>query len=299
MLIEIHMLKNYPASNLNRDDMGSPKTCFFGGVQRGRISSQCLKHSWRSDEVFKEAIGDKNLGIRTRFLPELVADKLKEANIDENYVNQIKNVLAQIAQNDSKKEETVDKENKYVLTPQVIFYTPEDIQAVTDGVIDELKKCNSLKDVKSINAKTLQDILKKGNKRAVTVDMALFGRMVTSNAFADVEASMQVAHAFSTNRIIMESDFFTAVDDIIQAREEETGSGMMGDVDFDSACYYIYASIDTDKFLSNLQPAPEAEQIAKVAIPALIKTMAFANPPGKQNSCAAHTMPSAILLECK
>lgn len=45
MLIEVHMLKNYPATNLNRDDTGAPKTCMFGGVQRGRISSQCLKYS--------------------------------------------------------------------------------------------------------------------------------------------------------------------------------------------------------------------------------------------------------------
>lgn len=47
MLLEMHMLKNYPATNLNRDDTGTPKTCIFGGVQRGRISSQCLKRSWR------------------------------------------------------------------------------------------------------------------------------------------------------------------------------------------------------------------------------------------------------------
>lgn len=45
MLYEIHMLKNYPSTNLNRDDTGTPKTCVFGGVARGRISSQCLKHS--------------------------------------------------------------------------------------------------------------------------------------------------------------------------------------------------------------------------------------------------------------
>lgn len=31
MLIEIHMLKNYPPVNLNRDDSGAPKSCFFGG----------------------------------------------------------------------------------------------------------------------------------------------------------------------------------------------------------------------------------------------------------------------------
>ena len=52
MLIEIHMLKNYPATNLNRDETGAPKTCFFGGAQRGRISSQCLKRSWRTSPLF-------------------------------------------------------------------------------------------------------------------------------------------------------------------------------------------------------------------------------------------------------
>ena len=43
MLYEMHMLKNYPPVNLNRDDTGAPKTCMFGGTMRGRISSQCLK----------------------------------------------------------------------------------------------------------------------------------------------------------------------------------------------------------------------------------------------------------------
>ena len=48
MLYEIHMLKNYPPTNLNRDDSGAPKSCQFGGTNRGRISSQCLKRSWRT-----------------------------------------------------------------------------------------------------------------------------------------------------------------------------------------------------------------------------------------------------------
>ena len=42
MLIEIHMIQNHGPSNLNRDDLGAPKTCLFGGVTRARISSQCL-----------------------------------------------------------------------------------------------------------------------------------------------------------------------------------------------------------------------------------------------------------------
>ena len=39
MLIEIHMVQNHPPANLNRDDLGAPKTCFFGGVLRHRKTS--------------------------------------------------------------------------------------------------------------------------------------------------------------------------------------------------------------------------------------------------------------------
>ena len=62
MLIEVHILKNYPPVNLNRDENGVPKSCMFGGTMRGRISSQCLKRSWRTSEVFKN-VGSN--GIRT------------------------------------------------------------------------------------------------------------------------------------------------------------------------------------------------------------------------------------------
>ena len=90
MLIEIHMLKNYQPTNLNRDDTGSPKTCMFGGVQRARISSQCLKKSWRSSLVLKDSVGAGNISIRTRKLPEIIEEKLKEANISEEYINSAK-----------------------------------------------------------------------------------------------------------------------------------------------------------------------------------------------------------------
>ena len=47
MLIEISTLKNYPSTNLNRDETGAPKSMVFGGVERGRISSQSIKRAVR------------------------------------------------------------------------------------------------------------------------------------------------------------------------------------------------------------------------------------------------------------
>ena len=37
--IQLHLLTSYAPSNLNRDDMGQPKTAKLGGVTRLRISS--------------------------------------------------------------------------------------------------------------------------------------------------------------------------------------------------------------------------------------------------------------------
>ncbi|MCB5295251.1 MAG: type I-E CRISPR-associated protein Cas7/Cse4/CasC, partial [Candidatus Cloacimonetes bacterium] len=52
-LIEIHMIQNHCPANLNRDDLGAPKSCYFGGVLRTRISSQCIKRSIRMSDDFR------------------------------------------------------------------------------------------------------------------------------------------------------------------------------------------------------------------------------------------------------
>ena len=73
MLIEIHTIQNHSPSNLNRDDLGAPKTCYFGGVLRSRISSQCIKRSIRLSDEFVLLRG----GIRTRKLADEIARATK------------------------------------------------------------------------------------------------------------------------------------------------------------------------------------------------------------------------------
>lgn len=80
MFVQIHMLQSIPPGNLNRDDTGQPKKCLFGGVTRGRISSQCMKRSIRHSPEFKEAFGD-DLAARTLYLPRMIADALKTGNL--------------------------------------------------------------------------------------------------------------------------------------------------------------------------------------------------------------------------
>lgn len=293
MLYEIHMLKNYPPTNLNRDETGAPKTCVFGGVTRGRISSQCLKRSWRTSELFKAEVGEENLGVRTRKLPSLVADKLLELGVAPEYVEAVTPKITGFGNKEG-------KETKDGTTAQVIFFAPQDIEAAAKAIKEKLDACKSVKDVEKLKAKDLQDAVSGADVRPITLDIALFGRMVTCDAFRDVEASMQVAHAISTNKACVESDYFTAMDDLLSgATVDEKGAAMIGDADYNASCYYLYASLDTDALRENLKYSEDADKIAAKTLPALLRAMAFSDPSGKQNSFAGHVLPSAVLIECK
>ena len=147
MLYEIHMIKNYPPTNLNRDEMGAPKTCMFGGALRGRISSQCLKRSWRTSEIFREAVGEENLGMRTRQLPQLVTDALRARGVQEAYLTELMPKLSAFGN----KKGTENQKGNY--TAQLVFYAPQDIAAVADAVEQKLAECATLKEVKAIKGK--------------------------------------------------------------------------------------------------------------------------------------------------
>ncbi len=85
MLIEVHMIKNYAPSNLNRDDTGSPKSCIFGGEPRGRISSQCLKRNLRISEILQNSLGKDLFGKRTR-KRDLLAMELERRGMNQDFI---------------------------------------------------------------------------------------------------------------------------------------------------------------------------------------------------------------------
>jgi CRISPR system Cascade subunit CasC len=142
------------------------------------------------------------------------------------------------------------------------------------------------KEAKDATIKLLQDARQ-------TPEIALFGRMIADNPDWNVEACCQVAHAISTHRISMEFDFFTAVDDL--KKDSETGSDMMGTIQFNSACFYRYAVIDVEGLQENLGGA-EQRDLALNATRAFLQAFVHARPTGKQNSMAANTLPVLVLF---
>jgi len=280
MLVQIHMIQNHAPSNLNRDDTGSPKEAVFGGVNRARISSQCLKRSIRQSEVFRETMGD-HLGVRTRRMPLELEALLEGRGVAADAVEAIMRKATIFGS---------DKESEDGTTRQLIFLGKDELAGLADQLLDLYQA-----DPKAF-AKMNRDELEKQVKSVLprSVDIALFGRMTTSATFEDVQAAAQVAHAISTTRVEHQFDYFTAVDDLKTDADDDHGAGMIGDVEFNSATYYKYFAIDFSALTENL--AGDAET-ARRSVAAFLRAAALATPTGKQNTFAAHNPPDAVLVE--
>lgn len=309
MLIEVHMLQNHAPSNLNRDDTGSPKEAVFGGYKRARISSQCLKRSIRRSELFRERL-QGCLGVRTRSLPELVRERLLAAGFSAE--------MAEIGASKAsgfgteKGSEQAPNESGYYRTAQTMFLSQADIEAVYEVIRAAAEEAKDASAFKKVPAKDLQKKAEDRGLRPIAVDIALFGRMVTSEAFVDVEAAAQFAHALSTHKVDHEFDYYTAVDDLQRASDDEAGGGadMIGDVEFNSACYYKYFNVHVDGLLDNLtgrafrrpvtaEDEEAARAVAATAIVSLIEAACRVTPTGKQNSFAAFQLPSVVWVEVR
>jgi CRISPR system Cascade subunit CasC len=123
------------------------------------------------------------------------------------------------------------------------------------------------------------------------VDLALFGRMIAEDPGQNVDAACQVAHAISTHRVAPEFDYYTAVDDL--GRDDETGAGMLGTQEFNSACFYRYANVDFTQLKGNLQADRE---LALSGVRAFLESFIMAIPKAKQNGNAAQSLPSFAMI---
>jgi len=305
MLIQIHMLQNYAPSNLNRDDTGSPKDAIFGGATRGRISSQCLKRSIRKSQTFADAFKDDGLlGERTKQLPAMIQKELEALDADKDTITAIVSRVPEIGRESKKKKKEQDED-------EVAEETATEIEG--EGIAGETKQLIFLDrktEARPLAEKLLAIFKKVGAKEWTklkipditkdldpsvprSIDIAMFGRMTTSQAFKNVQASVQVAHALSANALKTEFDYYTAMDDL--KPDGVPGADMIGDVEFNSCTYYKYINVSWDGLLSNL--GKDNIEIARRAVPALLEAAATAHPSGKQNAFGAFNLPDFVLVE--
>lgn len=296
MLIQFHLLQNYSPSNLNRDDTGAPKDAVFGGVRRGRISSQCIKRSIRRSTTFAEAFkADNLLGTRTRRLPFLVRTELEKLGVKEPELSEIVEKLSGVGRESGKvspeevnePEKSAETSEKEDMVKQLIFIGKNEIGPMAERLLAIYNRLGS----KEWKKTKIDQVTKElGLSQPKSVDIAMFGRMTTSDAFEDVNAAVQVAHAISTNALNQEFDYFTAVDDLSQ----EPGAGMIGDIEYNSSTYYKYVNVHWEELVENLGGDV---QIAAKSVLALLEATVTAQPTGKQNTFAAYNLPDLVLVE--
>ncbi|MEW6220900.1 MAG: type I-E CRISPR-associated protein Cas7/Cse4/CasC [Thermodesulfobacteriota bacterium] len=272
--IQLHMLTSYPPANLNRDDLGRPKTAVMGGVQRLRISSQSLKRAWRTSALFRDALKG-HMGTRTKEMGICVRDRLTAAGIPE--ADAIAWAKAIAACFGKLKDNSVEIE-------QLAHFSPTETAAV-DALTETL--------IAQRQPPTDAELAGLLQARHTAADIALFGRMLAARPAFNTEAAAQVAHAITVHKVAVEDDFFTAVDDLNRG-DEDLGAGHMGETEFAAGLFYLYVCIDRDLLLRNLQ---DDEGLTRTTLRTLAEAAAKIAPTGKQNSFASRAHASYILAE--
>lgn len=298
--VQLHLLTSYPPANLNRDDLGRPKTAQFGGDLRLRVSSQCLKRTWRDSEVFAEAVGAN--GKRTKMIGHNVLEQLQKAGIDET---KARTAAERIAERFGELDKAKSPNIK-----QLCFFDSREEAAVNELVGDLisdsqlLEKLITQKPDSKTKKKPIEILIAKGTVRELlrdgtcAPDIALFGRMLAAVPHYNVEAAVQVAHAITVHRTAVEDDYFTAVDDL-NLGDEDRGAAHVGEAGFGAGVFYVYVCIDRDQLVRNLtvDGVDEPAALADRAIAGIVRAATTVAPRGKQNSFGSRAYASYVLAE--
>lgn len=278
--LQLHVLTEYPVSNPNRDDLGRPKSALIGGVPRQRISSQALKRAIRIHPAFTEAL-EGHLGSRTQRMGEQIIGHLTGLGAEaDKAVTIAREIVSVFGAVEDKKE--VDK----VRTRQLAFISPEERQAAFDLAEKVLSGGDIAKDRKEL----AKQVMRTADG---AIDIAMFGRMLADNPDLNRDAAVQVAHAVTVNRVLIEDDFYTAVDDLKKSNED-AGAGFVGEAGFGSGVYYLYVCVNRPLLVENLGGDRE---LAARGLDALVRAVSMAVPGGKINSYAHHARAKYILAE--
>ncbi|MDZ4782767.1 MAG: type I-E CRISPR-associated protein Cas7/Cse4/CasC [Planctomycetia bacterium] len=318
--VQLHVLTSYPPSNLNRDDLGRPKSALVGGVARLRVSSQSGKRAWRTSDLFQDALAG-HLGTRTKTLGLEIFKKLAQIEtIDAESLKHFKEAKFKLAHEGTRKiieqfgsleadyppkkvkahapddasndESKADDDSgdkalkafrKSLSTSQLVHISPAE-----HALIDALT--NKLADAARLPTAQELELLREDHH---AVDIALFGRMLAEKPRFNIEAAAQVAHAFTVHKASAEDDYFTAVDDLNRG-ERDAGAAHIGEAGFGAGVYYLYVCINRDLLDTNLGGDTT---LRNKALAALLEAIAKVAPTGKQASFASRAYASYMLVE--
>ncbi len=306
--LQIHTLTGYAATLLNRDDIGRAKRLPFGGCERIRVSSQCLKRHWReaTGEWSLSDLGTGKSKRSRRLFSQVIAGRLREAGMSEEQVVNVLTPIRSAVLGESIKARETRKARKEsgegagkpldeLRTDQVIVLGEPELAYLTETA-RKLAKDDAEATAKAV-AEYFKNKETRKNLAALTqgagLDAALFGRMVTSDLLARSDAAVHVSHSFTVHQEESEPDYFSALDDLV-TEEGELGSGHINTTELTSGLFYSYVVVDLGQLTSNLSNDSELAANVLRRLPHLIATV---SPGAKRGATAPYACAEVMLAE--
>ncbi|MGO9391821.1 type I-E CRISPR-associated protein Cas7/Cse4/CasC [Rhodoblastus sp.] len=300
--LQIHTLHSYAAALLNRDDSGLAKRLRFGGVSRTRISSQCLKRHWRlAREVNSEGQVVRDDPHALQHLANYVDSSRSRELVTEKVIAPLKgkypdDVVAAL-EPEFQKLVYGDKADKGKKNRQTLLLGEPELNWLAR---EAERLASESGDVAAVK-KAVSDWVKDKNYKAMAENAALpgglvaalFGRMVTSDPAANIDAPVHVAHAFTVHGEEAESDYFTAVDDL-KKDDDDSGADTIQETELTSGLFYGYAVIDLPGLITN---CGDDADLASRVVHHLIHLIAEVSPGAKLGSTAPYGRAGFMLLE--
>ena len=313
--LQIHTLHSYPAALLNRDDSGLAKRITYGDVVRTRISSQCLKRHWRvaQDEFAIHSIPGAEAAVRSRNVVERkVLQQLRDDNeIDKGVLKAIEDALyvgvyAGPSPTAEARRRALTEEGRQPLLlglPEVEYLRNKAIAISKDHPTDAEAAGNAAAALFAASGERNNfAAFRDAAKLPGGLEGALFGRMVTSDPGANIEAAVHVAHAFTVHREESESDYFSVVDDL-QRDDEDAGAAHIGDMELTAGLFYGYVVVDLPGLVSNLEGCKSEDwetnnrELAGKVVEHLTHLIATVSPGAKLGSTAPYACADLMLIE--
>jgi CRISPR system Cascade subunit CasC len=332
--VQLHILTAYPPSNLNRDESGVPKTAKFGGVERGRISSQCNKYWYRNGDIFENL----SRSIRTRHYVALkFAPKLQELEVSDDeiklWASNIYNLLGgkisdgtsnngEEALDDLGTEEDIGKWAGFSHKQAIVIADGEHkaLERIAQDIADYSKKKPYPEYIdrvvefrkKNVEKKRARKEVDRGKRKSqakkneaadeLIKQIDLYSSNYSRSADISLFGRMSASHpdwnfdaACQVAHSITVHPVINEVDYFTAVDDlNKWGAAHVNAAGFNSGVYYLYVCLDTRTLVENLKGD---KVLAKNSVEALLYSLITISPGGKQNSYASRAFASFVLAE--
>ena len=292
--LQIHSLHSYTAALLNRDDTGLAKRLPYGNAQRTRISSQCLKRHWRMAEHDPHALHNIDGAERAYRSRELVTERVirpLKGNYPEAVIEALEPVFQKAVYGDKADKGKRSRQTLLLGEPELLWLAGEAERLAAE--MNDVEAAKTTLDEWSKEFKNNIKALREATLLPGGLASALFGRMVTSDPAANIDAPIYVAHAFTVHAEETEGDYFTAVDDL-KREEDDGGADTIQETELTSGLFYGYVVIDLPGLIKNCSGDRE---LAGQVVHNLIYLIAEVSPGAKRGSTAPFGRADLMLIE--